>query len=372
MIRDRGEDGFFSRVVTVHPMAFAQRRIDLDAVHVVHEFPLRPLLARQGPAIPLLVAFKLVGILLATYRIARKEQVALIRATDPYLMGLMGAILARLLGIPLAISLHADYETVFASGQSGPSVRWRRLASRLPRFVLRRADMVMPISRLLASRAIARGVDPRRIRVIHHGVDTTRPTDDAIASVAAGLPGATSRHIVSSVARLAKETYAHHLVPIARELINRRKDVVFAIAGDGPEAESIRKAAMEANLGEQFLMLGFRPNDEVRALRAASSVSLALLGGFSLLEACAGGAPVVAYDVEWHSEVIQTGFNGYLVPEGDVQAAADHIEMLLNDRETAARIGSAAQQIVAEHYSKERSSAARQACYRELLEPRTA
>ncbi|MBO8509578.1 glycosyltransferase, partial [Staphylococcus aureus] len=56
--------------------------------------------------------------------------------------------------------------------------------------------------------------------------------------------------------------------------------------------------------------------------------------GFSLalLESLAHGVPVISYDVDYGpSELIQDGFNGYLVPQGDINQMVEKVDQLLNN-----------------------------------------
>nr|MBO8492382.1 glycosyltransferase [Staphylococcus aureus] len=56
--------------------------------------------------------------------------------------------------------------------------------------------------------------------------------------------------------------------------------------------------------------------------------------GFSLalLESLAHGVPVISYDVDYGpSELIQDGFNGYLVPPGDINQMVEKVDQLLNN-----------------------------------------
>lgn len=58
----------------------------------------------------------------------------------------------------------------------------------------------------------------------------------------------------------------------------------------------------------------------------------------SVVEACAMGLPVVATNVGGLPDLITDGENGLLVPEGDVQAMASAVKLLLADCDMAGRI----------------------------------
>jgi glycosyltransferase involved in cell wall biosynthesis len=62
----------------------------------------------------------------------------------------------------------------------------------------------------------------------------------------------------------------------------------------------------------------------------------------SLVEAAAAGRPIVATDVPGCREVVRQGREGYLVPFGDIEAAAQALVQLAGDRELRLRLGAAA------------------------------
>ena len=51
--------------------------------------------------------------------------------------------------------------------------------------------------------------------------------------------------------------------------------------------------------------------------------------GLNLIEAMACGLPVVAFDNRGHREVVRSGENGFLVPQGDVEEMARCVEGLM-------------------------------------------
>jgi hypothetical protein len=58
------------------------------------------------------------------------------------------------------------------------------------------------------------------------------------------------------------------------------------------------------NLQKLIRIIGFQSRDFVISLRKESALALCLMGGFSLIEACAAARPVIAYAVEWHLELV--------------------------------------------------------------------
>ena len=75
----------------------------------------------------------------------------------------------------------------------------------------------------------------------------------------------------------------------------------------------------------------------------------------SLLEAMAAGAPVVASAVGGIPDIVRHGLNGLLVTPGDPTSLAQAIARVLADRALAARLGHAARETIARHYTVERA-----------------
>ncbi len=370
LLLDFDEGGFFDKVLMAFPFTRHNRQVSPAPGLVIHEYGIAgPSLWRQivGP-------LHLVRVVVAIATLARREQVAVIRATDPCQSGLVALIAARLARKPVCVSIHADFdkrqELDAASG--APRVFGsRRLAVAVERQVLSHADMVLPIRDSLVAYATRRGADPARVHVIPHGADlslfTTPPASDALA----GLDLPAGKHIVSFAGRLSRENYVDDALTAARHLAERRDDFVVVIAGGGAEeARMHRTVAGDAALSRVVRLVGSLPRHTVAALRQASAVALCPMGGFSLIEACAAGRPVIAYDAEWHHELVIDGETGYLVPEGQVEALAAAVMRLLDEPQTARMMGQNARELALVRHDLGRAVEIKRQCYRTLIEGR--
>ncbi|MBV8751326.1 MAG: glycosyltransferase family 4 protein [Hyphomicrobiales bacterium] len=86
----------------------------------------------------------------------------------------------------------------------------------------------------------------------------------------------------------------------------------------------------------------------------------------ALVEAAAAGRPVVATDVTGCREVVRDGIEGFLVPRGDVDAAASALARLAGDAVLRARMGAAAHARFQERFTEEAVIRAMTALYAEL------
>ena len=374
MILERDEHGFFERVVTVHPIADRTQDIELNPVHRLIEFDLgRALSSHTHPIERLALPFRGLAAVLKVLRISRTERIDLIRATDPYLMGVLAWVLARVLRRPFCVSVHADYDKNFElTPKTGWSGFLRRMSAWCPRFVFNRADLILPVRRHLADWAESRGASPSRIRIIPHGIDLKIFNRAAPAGDCAVWTGDAGRRIISFAGRLSRYNYIHDVLNVAERVLAIR-EVVFVIMGDGEERAALEKRiAASPLLTKGVRLVGARPYADVASLRRCSAVSLCLMGGYSVLEACAAGSAVIAYDVDWHREIIVDGQTGFLVREGDIETLVAAVLRLLDDPPLARRLGAQAQAFVAAHHDETNTSKIKRDCYDYLLRLRQA
>ena len=92
---------------------------------------------------------------------------------NPPISGFAGWVIGRLRGAPLIYGVHDLWpELAVESGVPRKSLAIRAIDA-IEKFVLRRADFVLPISRGFARKVIEKGVSPERVSVIPHWADET-------------------------------------------------------------------------------------------------------------------------------------------------------------------------------------------------------
>jgi len=371
MMGEREEQGFFERVITVHPAARQDRILDLSPVHRLYELKeyFLPLCEnRKWLRYPHHI-FHLFRAARRIINIVDEERINLIRATDPMLTGILAWWVTLFRPIPYCVSIHADLEKRYElDGTRGAQtiLGSRRLARILERFVLRHATLVMPIRESLAQKVINEGIPPQHIGVIPHGIDLSLFVKDS-GSIRQTLSIPQGVQIVSFVGRLSKENYVYDVIDLAEVLSKKRSDFVIVIAGDGVERANIEKLCQEKKLQNCMRVVGFQPRNVVVSLRKESNISLCLMGGFSLIEACAAGSPTIAYDVEWHSELIKTGETGLLVPEHDPAKLLEAATYLLDHAMEGKEMGARAKQLAFDRHDLQKTSLIKQTYYQRVL-----
>jgi glycosyltransferase involved in cell wall biosynthesis len=205
----------------------------------------------------------------------------------------------------------------------GTDVELARRVPWLARTVLRRAEVVVAPSTVLAGEARALGA--REVAVIPSGVDVP----DAVGTE-------DEPPFVLYAGRLSPEKGV-------LELVEAATGIPLVVVGDGPLRAQVPGAR------------GFVPHNELLRLyeRAAVVAVPSYREGFGVVcaEAMAHARPVVASSVGGLLDLVSDGETGIQVPPGDVAALRAALQRLLADRELRRRLGEAGRERVRERFS---------------------
>jgi O-antigen biosynthesis alpha-1,3-rhamnosyltransferase len=200
---------------------------------------------------------------------------------------------------------------------------WRARARRIAR-----AHSVIAISRHTAEEGIEKiGLDPRRVEVVHLGVDTdfrppsVRATPDRPYLLCVSMLGPHKgyREAFAVVGALADAGFPHHLK---------------LVGGVWPsEAARVRTSVAASPHADRVELLPRVSREELVGLYQQASAVLVTSRheGFGLpaVEAMASGTPVVAFANSALPEVVGDG--GILVADGDVPAFVTELRSVLTD-----------------------------------------
>lgn len=362
-------EGFFEEVHYVFfrvPEPSVRHLGDGFTIYEVSGDPAVPLLER----IPLVrpVTLGLTG-LAEIQRIAAAVNPDVVTVVDPFLSGLLGWRVARRRRIPLVVHVLSNY---FLSWKAAgvhpfPAVPVS-LAFALEKAVLRRADLVLADRGHYRDYAVGRGAPPERVEVVPMYADAVFHERRVDPSVLRRI-GVEGDGVLAYVGRLSPEKYAFDLLEafrIVSEAFPGHR--LLVVGGDGPLKAEFLERAGAVGVRDRILVRSDLDSGEMVSVLAAADVVLAPHGGYSLLEAALAGAPIVAYDYEWHPELIRDGQNGILVPYRDASAMGRAAVALLRDPERAARLGEAARAEARDRYDHERIREAFRESYARVLE----
>lgn len=127
--------------------------------------------------------------------------------------------------------------------------------------------------------------------------------------------------LVSRLSALKRVDQALRIVAAVREM---GLPITLDIVGDGRQRARLEREASALGLDGAVRFLGYEADGAARFADAAWTLLTSRSEGSSLvlLEAMAAGCLPIAYDIRYGTEVVQTRRNGWLVTDGDTDAAA--------------------------------------------------
>ena len=275
-----------------------------------------------------------------------------------WLSGVVGLALRERWGSPVLQMFHTLGR--FKNGAA------RRLADLEPSVRLdEEARIVRQVDGLVASSVVERralideyGADPGHATVIPCGVDTElfRPADREAVRARLGI-GDTP--LVLYVGRIAPIKGLETLLDAIARLRARGSRVRLAIVGgeadeprDGHEAD-IRRGVDALGLRDVVSFVGAQPQERLRDYYVAADVTVlpSYYESFGMvaLEAMACGSPVIGSRVGGLATTVRDGVTGFLVPDGDAEALAERIDLVVEDADLGFRMGREGVQWAARH-----------------------
>ena len=224
---------------------------------------------------------------------------------------------------------------------------------RLEQFLNTQADAVLPSTENAAALLRRTGaVRPERLHAVPDGVDTERfrPYDGSPVWAAQrdelraqlGIPP--GRRIVVYIGLLAPYQGTNLLIEAARLLTARRPEVHFLIMGH-PDPHSYRRFAASLGVVEHVTLPGRINYHDLHSYLALGDVAVApkmslTEGNGKIANYMAMGLPTVVFETPVAREILaDTGLYARL---GSAEALAAMLELALDDRALAVRLGAAA------------------------------
>ncbi len=294
----------------------------------------------------------------------------------------IGLPLQRLLNAPLIL----DYQGSMTSEMLDHGFLSQRNPlylplARLERLLNQRADAVTTSTHNAAELLRRDGsVAPERLFAVPDGVDTERfrPYDGSPAWAAQraelraqlGIPE--GRRIVVYIGLLAPYQGTNLLIDAARILVSRRPNVHFLIMGH-PDPHSYRRYAASLGVDAHVTLPGRIIYRDLHSYLALGEVAVApkmslTEGNGKIANYMAMGLPTVAFATPVAREIL--GDAGIYARLGDANDLAARLELVLDDRELAARLGAAARARAVAELSWERAVLSLEAIYQMALERR--
>lgn len=258
----------------------------------------------------------------------------LVTAQEAWEEGLLGWLVARLVGARFLAQLHTD---IFSSG-------WRRqaginsLKTAIAVALMKRSDAIRVVSSSQKKNLIAHGVDERKIRVTPYSI-----TMEPLPSTADP-----SSPLVLFVGRFSPEKNLPLWIRVAERVAREFPSSRFAMLGDGPGRPDVEAMVERCGLARRFDFPGKVDYADLPAWYARAS-ALLLTSDYEGLprvavEAMRSGVPVVSTACPGIADAVDDGRTGWICEHGDEGGLAKRLAALLLDPVARYRMGVAARE----------------------------
>ena len=158
--------------------------------------------------------------------------------------------------------------------------------------------------------------------------------------------------LIGGFGRLVPQKNFSLFLDVAAQIIRRYPNLIFVIAGTGPQEKALKAKASDRGLCNSVRFLG-HVSDRVGFCRALDV--LLITSDFegtpmTLLEAMASGLPVVASAVDGIAEVCTNGKDALLVPPHNLENFVSALERVLGEERLAWKLGENARRTILGRY----------------------
>lgn len=245
----------------------------------------------------------------------------------------------RKINIPIITTLHSDYKLDFKD-------TWYKQAVFAPvnSLALRCFKYVLTVTEAFKKMLIERGFDENRLFVVYNGIDFDYVPDMVEKEEffsRFGIDYDDTKIYVGIAARLYAVKGISTFIDAAEMVVNKNKNIVFIIAGDGSGYEKYETMIKNKSLTDKIYMLGHVNDIDsfYNAIDINTLTSLSESFPYALLEGARMKKATISTDVGGINEMIKDGKTGYLVKTMDTKGLCEKILLLSENTELRKKLG---------------------------------
>lgn len=220
-------------------------------------------------------------------------------------------------------------------------------------------DKLIAVGNETVKVAIEKEIAPEKVVFVPNGIDTEKFLEnherlEIEKVVSESIEG---KKFLLTSGRLAKRKgvawLIHNVLPKLPE------NVIYIVAGDGPDKENIKNAIKETKLELRVKMLGYIDDKARNILMNTCDLfiqpNIKVTGdmegfGLSVIEAASCKIPVIAANIEGLKDAIMDGGNGFLVESENPEAWTQKINELLSNDNFRKEFGEKARQYIIDNF----------------------
>ncbi len=306
---------------------------------------------------------------LAAWRLVRRRKPDLIHAHWVLPNGFVGALVSRLIHVPLVVSLPGS-DVLMA----GKNVLFNRMA----RFAWQTAALITTNSADLRAEAIRLGAPAAKFDLIVYGVDARAfvPCAEGTRDLRERLGLLPDDVVVLGVGRMVYKKGFDVLIRALSILRDLHPRVRVVLVGEGDLEQKWEALAQECGVAERVVFAGRVPHDQIARyynmcdMLAMPSVTRPADGlNVCVVDAMSCAKPIVASRAAGNPLVVANGINGLLVDENDPAQLAHALARLAEAPALRAQMGAASRRRLEAEFDWAPLAGRYLAHFRQILSP---
>lgn len=333
--------GFFDTVITINTVASLQdetyfntgplyrkssispRKIVIECGHTIKVF--------RGKFRKLGFVFSQLYFFFRFFTEFEWRDVKAIYADDPEYNGILGLILSKILRKPLIVGIWGNPARIRATTKKPlmpglfQSIKTEEFVER---YVLLHADALQVQNNENSLYPLSLGIDKSKTSILplavgiseFHFLDISKRANTDI------VYNQQFNQNVVCVSRLEQVKHVDQVIKAFSLLGSNKSNSILHLIGAGEEENKLREITKNLKLEDQVVFHGAKSQVWISSFLPKMDLAIAPLTGRALLEIGLSGLPVVAYDVDWHNEIVIQGETGILVKYQDIAQLSKAIE----------------------------------------------
>ena len=248
--------------------------------------------------------------------------------------------LKKRVNIPVVTTVHSDYLLDFDGFYK------KLLYTSLNILSLKKLDYYIGVSTSFKDMLISRGFRPNSIFTVYNGMDYSKPVDFLSKQEFAKRIGIEYDENLTYIGLIGRHDYVkgHDIfLKGAAEVLKKRKDVRFIIAGDGDGRASLTELAKKLGISDKLIFAGFIKDiySFINFIDINTLTSRCESFPYVLMEGARLSKPTVSSNVGGISDLIIHGKTGFLFENENYLEFADKLINLIDNKELRAALGDA-------------------------------
>lgn len=279
----------------------------------------------------------------------------------------IGMFLKKSMRKPFITTVHSDYELDFKDNPYKKIVyTWMNTRA------LKKMDYYLAVSSNFEQMLINRGFPKDNVFTVYNGIDLKNninyiPKEKFLKRYNIDANGKT---IVGIIARLDSVKDHDTFIEAAYKLLEKRKDIIFLIAGEGSEKKRLINKVKELKIDNYIHFLGFikDPYSFFNTIDINTLTSVSESFPYVILEGGRFKKTIISTDVGGIGDLIENGYNGWLVDVGDSNALAKYINYFLEDENRLKTLGENLYKTIEINFSSQKMALDHLRIYEKIIE----